>query len=205
MGVFLQPAAYLEARALLHPLPGLHRSVSVQVGTEVAMSAHPHFILEAAQQLCHEQAECRALFRCAGVFRISRSVQSAFVADAYRMLVVALHMRPHKLDGAGVGDGTVTNTRPIELVGAHVKGYNKHSIGICYEGGLDASGNPKDTRTPEQRSALRLLVAQLLRRFKDEVRVCGHRDLSPDLNGDGTVEPREWVKQCPCFEVSRGL
>ncbi|WP_308761579.1 N-acetylmuramoyl-L-alanine amidase [uncultured Bacteroides sp.] len=102
-------------------------------------------------------------------------------------------------------DGTVTNTRPIELVGAHVKGYNKHSIGICYEGGLDASGNPKDTRTPEQRSALRLLVAQLLRRFKDEVRVCGHRDLSPDLNGDGTVEPREWVKQCPCFEVSREL
>ena len=61
------------------------------------------------------------------------------------------------------------------------------------------------TRTPEQRSALRLLVAQLLRRFKDEVRVCGHRDLSPDLNGDGTVEPREWVKQCPCFEVSREL
>ena len=102
-------------------------------------------------------------------------------------------------------DGTVTNTRPIELVGAHVKGYNKHSIGICYEGGLDASGNPKDTRTPEQRSALRLHVAQLLRRFKDEVRVCGHRDLSPDLNGDGTVEPREWVKQCPCFEVSREL
>ena len=108
IGVFLQLAAYLEARALLHPLPGLHRSVSVQVGAEVAMSAHPHFILEAAQQLCHEQVECRALFRCTGVFRISRSVQSALVTDAYRMLVVALHMRPHKLDGAGVGDGTVT-------------------------------------------------------------------------------------------------
>ena len=34
-------------------------------------------------------------------------------------------------------------------------------------------------------------------------RVCGHRDLSPDLDGDGKVEPWEWVKQCPCFEVSK--
>ena len=101
-------------------------------------------------------------------------------------------------------DGTVTNTRPIELVGAHVKGCNKHSIGICYEGGLDARGNPQDTRTPEQRSALRLLVYQLLKQFRD-ARVCGHRDLSPDLDGDGVVEPGEWVKQCPCFEVDREL
>lgn len=102
-------------------------------------------------------------------------------------------------------DGTVTNTRPLALAGAHVKGYNAHSIGICYEGGLDAQGNPKDTRTPEQRAALRLLVAQLLRRFHGDVRVCGHRDLSPDLNGDGVVEPAEWVKLCPCFEVVREL
>lgn len=83
-------------------------------------------------------------------------------------------------------------------------GHNKHSVGICYEGGLDAMGNPKDTRTPEQRSALRLLVHQLLKQFRN-ARVCGHRDLSPDLDGDGTVQPREWVKQCPCFEVSKEL
>lgn len=101
-------------------------------------------------------------------------------------------------------DGTVHPTRPLELPGAHVRGHNKHSVGICYEGGLDAAGRPKDTRTPEQRTALRLLVAQLLGRFRN-ARVCGHRDLSPDLDGDGTVEPREWVKQCPCFEVGREL
>ena len=102
-------------------------------------------------------------------------------------------------------DGTVTNTRPIALVGAHVKGQNAHSIGICYEGGLDAQGNPKDTRTPEQRSVLRLLVHQLLRRIRGDVRVCGHRDLSPDLNGNGMVEPEEWIKECPCFDVAREL
>ena len=51
-------------------------------------------------------------------------------------------------------DGTVLGTRSLELPGAHCRGHNKYSIGICYEGGLDARGNPKDTRTPEQRSAL---------------------------------------------------
>lgn len=102
-------------------------------------------------------------------------------------------------------DGTVLATRPLEVPGAHVKGHNKHSIGICYEGGLDEQGRPKDTRTPEQRSALRLLVHQLLQRFHGNVRVCGHRDLSPDLNGNGKIEPTEWVKQCPCFEVSEEL
>ena len=102
-------------------------------------------------------------------------------------------------------DGTVTNTCPLEVIGAHCKGNNAHSVGICYEGGLDARGNPKDTRTPEQRSAMHLLVAQLLKRFKNNVCICGHRDLSPDLNGDGVIEPEEWVKECPCFEVRKEL
>lgn len=102
-------------------------------------------------------------------------------------------------------DGTVVNTRPLEVVGAHCKGNNAHSVGICYEGGLDVRGNPKDTRTPEQRSAMHLLVAQLLKRFKNNVCICGHRDLSPDLNGDGVIEPEEWVKECPCFEVRKEL
>ena len=99
-------------------------------------------------------------------------------------------------------DGEIHRGRPLEKVGAHCRNHNSHSIGICYEGGLDARGNPKDTRTPEQRSALHLLVYQLLQQFRN-ARVCGHRDLSPDLDGDGTVEPWEWVKQCPCFEVSK--
>ena len=101
-------------------------------------------------------------------------------------------------------DGTVHLTRPIERVGAHAKGFNAHSIGICYEGGLDCNGHPADTRTPEQKSALRLLVHQLLKRFRKSY-VCGHRDLSPDLNGNGVVEPEEWIKVCPCFDVGKEL
>ena len=98
-------------------------------------------------------------------------------------------------------DGTVVPTRPLEQIGAHAKGHNAHSIGICYEGGLDCRGRPADTRTPEQRAALRLLVHQLLEKFPD-CRVCGHRDLSPDKNGNGEIEPEEWVKQCPCFDAA---
>ena len=101
-------------------------------------------------------------------------------------------------------DGTVVPTRPLEQIGAHAQGHNAHSIGICYEGGLDCNGHPADTRTPEQKSALRLLVHQLLKRYRKSY-VCGHRDLSPDLNGNGVVEPEEWIKVCPCFDVGKEL
>lgn len=43
-------------------------------------------------------------------------------------------------------DGTTLLTRPIERIGAHAKGFNASSIGICYEGGLDCRGRPADTR-----------------------------------------------------------
>ena len=102
-------------------------------------------------------------------------------------------------------DGTLYLTRSLERIGAHAKGFNAHSIGICYEGGLDAKGRAKDTRTPEQCSSMHLLVAQLLKRFKNNICICGHRDLSPDLNGDGLIEPEERVKECPCFEVRKEL
>ena len=101
-------------------------------------------------------------------------------------------------------NGEVITTRPLSRVGAHAKGFNQYSIGIAYEGGLDGAGQPADTRTPEQRTALRNLVARLLKRFRGAY-VCGHRDLSPDRNGNGTVEPEEWIKQCPCFDVQREL
>lgn len=104
-------------------------------------------------------------------------------------------------------DGTVENGRPLTMEGAHCNSrgfsgvsYNKHSIGICYIGGLDASGRPADTRTDEQKVALRNLVAKLCKEY-DIIELLGHRDTSPDLDGSGEVEPREFIKACPCFEV----
>ena len=100
--------------------------------------------------------------------------------------------------------GEVINTRPLSRIGAHAKGYNRNSIGICYEGGLDKNGKPKDTRTRAQREALRQLVNELLAHFPG-CKVCGHRDLSPDLNRNGKIEPREWTKLCPCFDVASDI
>ena len=104
-------------------------------------------------------------------------------------------------------DGTVENGRPLSIDGAHcnTKGfsgvsYNKHSIGICYIGGLDVNGHPADTRTEAQKNALRDLVAKLCKEYKI-IELLGHRDTSPDLNGNGEVEPAEYIKACPCFDV----
>lgn len=117
-------------------------------------------------------------------------------------------LRCHRLKGMSmVGyhfyirkDGYIWSTRPLEREGAHARGYNWQSIGIAYEGGLDAQGHPADTRTEKQKYSMRALIRTLKKDFPI-TRVCGHRDLSPDLNGNGAVEPHEWLKQCPCFDV----
>lgn len=84
-------------------------------------------------------------------------------------------------------DGTVYPGRRLERVGAHCVGHNKHSIGICYEGGLDAAGVATDTRTPLQVKALRALVERMHARFPEAV-IVGHHDLNP-------------AKPCPCYDV----
>ena len=82
--------------------------------------------------------------------------------------------------------GTIHAGRPLEQQGAHCKGQNAHSIGICYEGGLSKEGKPYDTRTIMQRIAMKELVAQLQERFT-EATVHGHREFAN--------------KACPCFDV----
>lgn len=63
-------------------------------------------------------------------------------------------------------DGTVFRGRALGQQGAHCKGHNATSIGICYIGGLeDVSAKPKDTRTPAQKEAMFSLVKSLLERF----------------------------------------
>lgn len=98
-------------------------------------------------------------------------------------------------------DGKIEAGRPESQVGAHCQGYNSVSIGVCYIGGLAKDGKtPKDTRTPAQKRALIDLLRKLKKQYPG-ARICGHRDLSPDLNHDGKIEPAEWVKACPCFNA----
>ena len=85
-------------------------------------------------------------------------------------------------------DGTVHLTRPVERIGAHAKGFNASSIGICYEGGLDEEGRPADTRTQAQRFALLDLLTILKHQYPD-AQILGHYQLSASIH-----------KACPCFD-----
>ena len=97
-------------------------------------------------------------------------------------------------------DGSIEIGRRLNEVGAHVAGANSNTIGIVYGGGLDAQGKAKDTRTASQTDGLIFLLQQLVCIFP-KATICGHRDYSPDKNGNGIVEPWEWLKACPCFDA----
>ena len=73
-------------------------------------------------------------------------------------------------------DGKVELGRSEAKPGAHCKGHNSDSIGICYIGGLDENGKPADTRTELQKAALAGLVAGYKQRFPN-AKVIGHRDM----------------------------
>lgn len=117
--------------------------------------------------------------------------------------------RMHKAQGwADIGyhyvvrlDGTIENGRDVDKIGAHVSGHNANSIGVVYVGGLDNQGKAKDTRTENQKCALLNLLMDL-RKLYPNAKISGHRDFSPDLNGNGTIEPWEWIKECPCFDAA---
>jgi len=85
-------------------------------------------------------------------------------------------------------DGSIEYGRPVQDIGAHVKGRNKHSIGVCYIGGLDADMEPKDTRTRDQKESL-LYLLKTLKRLHPDATIHGHREFAN--------------KACPCFDANK--
>jgi len=85
-------------------------------------------------------------------------------------------------------NGQLEDGRPLADVGAHVKGHNEHSIGICMVGGVDDDNKPDFNYTRAQLATLDGLLASLLDEFPD-ASVKGHRDYA-DVH-----------KACPCFNV----
>lgn len=117
-------------------------------------------------------------------------------------------------------DGAVLSGRHLDEVPAQAAGFNARAVGICLVGGVEREAQ----YTQAQWSSLTELVVALLaeyglpaaapRRVDDAAAdvgyrvqggVCGHRDLSPDTNGDGQIKPPEWVKTCPGFDVQEWL
>jgi N-acetyl-anhydromuramyl-L-alanine amidase AmpD len=83
-------------------------------------------------------------------------------------------------------DGEIEHGRPEWMIGAHCVNHNAHSIGICYEGGLDIRGQPDDTRTEAQKASMRRLLEELHWRYPRAI-IIGHHDLNP-------------LKDCPCIK-----
>lgn len=98
-------------------------------------------------------------------------------------------------------DGSIEKMRDESEPGAHAYGHNRDSIGLCYEGGLDVNGRPADTRTATQKRTLVALLRSLRADYPG-ARIVGHRDLSPDVNGNGRVDKWERTKECPCFDAA---
>ena len=84
-------------------------------------------------------------------------------------------------------DGSVHEGRPIEQVGAHTKGQNTGSIGICYVGGVEKDGKtPKDTLNELQETAMVNLIKALREEYWD-MTLHGHNEYA--------------AKACPSFKV----
>lgn len=112
-------------------------------------------------------------------------------------------------------DGSILTGRSLDEVGAHAKGFNANSVGICLIGGREQIGK----YTPAQWNSLAKLTEALAKKLNIpplsapirqanhiiQKGICGHRDLSPDLNGDGRITPNEWTKTCPGFDVTEWL
>lgn len=123
-----------------------------------------------------------------------------------------LHIGYHYVVGL---DGTVWRGRHRDEVGAHAMSFNAHSVGICLVGGVEREGRYTDaqwdaldmlvlTEAAELRIPLQLphrVAKATSPGYSMVAGICGHRDLSPDADGSGKVEPFEWLKTCPGFDV----
>ena len=86
-------------------------------------------------------------------------------------------------------DGSIHTGRDESVIGAHCKGHNSNSIGVCYIGGVAADGKtPKDTRTSEQRQSLLKLLKELKVKYP-KASIHGHRDFAN--------------KACPSFDATK--
>jgi hypothetical protein len=105
--------------------------------------------------------------------------------------------------------GALEEGRGVGAIGAHVAGFNSIAYGISMVGGVNAAGQPENNATPQQMATLERRLREVAAMYPG-AGVCGHRDLSPDRNGNGIIEPGEWLKACPCFDAipwaaSKGL
>lgn len=87
-------------------------------------------------------------------------------------------------------DGQVVQLLDIATPSNGVAGWNSRIVNVCYIGGIDTKGVPKDTRTAAQVDALLKILQQLKKQFPN-AQIQGHRDF-PNVS-----------KACPSFDAKR--
>lgn len=87
-------------------------------------------------------------------------------------------------------DGTIEKGREEHEMGAHVKGYNQNTLGICMIGGVKESDKvtPEDNFTEAQYESLENLFTELHHKYP-EAEFAGHNDF-----------PNHKSRGCPCFD-----
>jgi len=93
-------------------------------------------------------------------------------------------------------NGISTIGRLLDETGAHALNHNTSGIGLCLIG--------TDKFTLAQWMRLKELIEALEKKFPG-IHIKGHRDLSPDKNGDGRIDRHDWLKTCPGFDVEAWL
>ncbi|MBN8865859.1 MAG: N-acetylmuramoyl-L-alanine amidase [Sphingobacteriales bacterium] len=100
--------------------------------------------------------------------------------------------------------GEIQTVTSEQNIANGVAGHNRYSIHLAYVGGIDEKGKALDNRTDAQKQAMYAKLLELAGRYPDAT-IRGHRDFSPDTNHNGVIEPFEWIKGCPAFDVTTWL
>ena len=85
-------------------------------------------------------------------------------------------------------DGEIVQLQDIAYSSNGVAGWNSQIINVCYIGGIDKQGKPKDTRTDAQKKSLLEILTKLKKQFPN-AKIQGHRDF-PNVK-----------KACPSFDA----
>lgn len=134
------------------------------------------------------------------VVHCTASPQTQKVADILNYWKHALGWKSPGYHVIVEADGTAHELENIAQPTNGVKGFNANSIHISYIGGVDKDGKAIDNRTPQQKETILSYLKRWKQKFP-QARIMGHRDFSPDKNGNGRIDPWERIKECPSFDV----
>jgi hypothetical protein len=134
------------------------------------------------------------------VIHCTATPQTATVASIQRYWREVLKWKAPGYQAICSPEGIVHRLAPDEAICNGVAGFNKHALHVSYIGGVDENGKPIDNRTEAQKASLYFFVSGWAQKYPT-AKIMGHRDFSRDLNRDGVLQPSEWAKACPSFDV----